>query len=326
MVAMKTILGFEQALGRKVLWNSSRRDMRDEFIQRLRIYPHGLAEANAYYSPQKTALLFGYFRDSSDVGQGLPGGWVFTCLSHDIIAHETARAILHGVHRRSIEPTGPDTLAFHEAFADIVALLQHFTTARVVAHQIASTRGRLQLDSLLTGLAGQFGQATRMGKSLRSGIDRPIDEATGRLKAPDPSLYSSAMEAHDRGSILVGAVFDTFLTIFEKRTADLMRLATGSSEPTGAELPRELAYRLAKEACHATALDRRGEGGAHAVDAEAVRHGVHFHVAERLRERHVAKRLAPAGARKTRSLPPRRCAFMRSNTEAAGGDGGIRKI
>lgn len=247
-VAMKTILGFEQALGRKVLWNSSRRDKRDKFIQRLRIYPHALAEANAYYSPEKTSLLFGYFRDSSEVGQGLPGGWVFTCLSHDIVAHETAHAILHGMHRRSIEPTGPDTLAFHEAFADIVALLQHFTMPEVVAQQIASMRGRLRLDSLLSGLAGQFGQATRMGKSLRSGIDRKIDPATGRLEAPDPGLYASAMEAHDRGSILVGAIFDAFLTIFEKRTADLMRLATGNSQPTGAELPPELVLRLAREA------------------------------------------------------------------------------
>jgi hypothetical protein len=245
-VAMKTILGFEQALGRKVLWNSSVK--RDDFVQRLRIYPHALAEANAYYSPKKTALLFGYFRDSSDVGQGLPGGWVFTCLSHDIIAHETAHAILHGMHRRSIEPTGPDTLAFHEAFADIVAILQHFTMPEVVAHQIASNRGRLQLDQLLSGLAGQFGQATRMGKSLRSGIDRPVDPQTGRLQAPDPTLYQTAMEAHERGSILVGAVFDAFLTIFEKRTSDLMRLGTGSSQPTGAELPDELVNRLAKEA------------------------------------------------------------------------------
>ena len=30
-------------------------------MQRLRIYPHALREANAYYSPEKKALLFGYF-------------------------------------------------------------------------------------------------------------------------------------------------------------------------------------------------------------------------------------------------------------------------
>ena len=247
-VAMKTIRGFEMALGRKVLWASSSTAMRGEFIRQLRIYPHALAEANAYYSPDKTALLFGYFRDNSDLGVGLPGGWVFTCLSHDIVAHETAHAILHGMHRRSIEPTGLDTLAFHEAFADIVALLQHFTMTEVVAHQIAANRGNLRLESLLTDLAGQFGEATRIGSSLRSGIDRKVDPTTGRFEPPDPTLYARTDEPHSRGAILVGALFDTFLTIFERRTTDLMRLVTGSSTPTGAELPDALVKRLAREA------------------------------------------------------------------------------
>ena len=206
-VAMKTIRGFERALGRKVLWANSSNGKKDEYIQRLRIYPHALAEANAYYSPEKTALLFGYFRDRAAPGKGVPGGWVFTCLSHDIIAHETAHAILHGMHRRSIEPTGPDTFAFHEGFADIVALLQHFTMVDVVAHQIAATSGQLQMDTLLTGLAGQFGEALSIGHSLRSGIDSRVGSDKNTLSGPDPTLYSTTTEPHERGAILVGAVF-----------------------------------------------------------------------------------------------------------------------
>ena len=42
---------------------------------------------------------------------------MFTCLSHDIVAHETTHAILDGVHRRYIDATHPDTRAFHEAFS-----------------------------------------------------------------------------------------------------------------------------------------------------------------------------------------------------------------
>ncbi|TCA34357.1 hypothetical protein E0H70_07230 [Rhizobium leguminosarum bv. viciae] len=247
-VAMKTIRGFERALGRKILWANAGKQRYNDFIPRLRIYPHALAEANAYYSPEKTALLFGYFRDTSSPRKGLPGGWVFTCLSHDIIAHETAHAILHGMHRRSIEATGPDTYAFHEGFADVIALLQHFTMTDVVAHQIARTSGRLRMDSLLSGLAGQFGEAAGVGNSLRSGIDRKINEQTDKLEDPDPNLYARVTEPHERGSILVGAIFDTFLTIFERRTADLMRLATGRSAPTGDELSPDLVRRLAIEA------------------------------------------------------------------------------
>ena len=135
--------------------------MKPQFVRRLRCYPHALREANAYYSPEKKALLFGYFPASrTDPGRNLPGGLVFTCLSHDVIAHETTHAILDGLHRRYIEPSNPDALAFHEAFADIVALFQHFTLPEAVRHQIAKrTRGDLGQQNLLGDLARQFGEA-----------------------------------------------------------------------------------------------------------------------------------------------------------------------
>jgi hypothetical protein len=68
-VAMATIRQFERALGRVALWAPRRLEPKDsptgrwetQFVRRLRIYPHALRDQNAYYSPQKKALLFGYF-------------------------------------------------------------------------------------------------------------------------------------------------------------------------------------------------------------------------------------------------------------------------
>jgi hypothetical protein len=123
-VAMTTIRHFERALGRVALW-ADRRVAHDDgsyveqFVRRLRIYPHALRDRNAYYSPSKKALLFGYFPVASKDQHNTPGTLVFTCLSHDIIAHETTHALLDGVHPRFNEPTNPDVHAFHEAFADI---------------------------------------------------------------------------------------------------------------------------------------------------------------------------------------------------------------
>ena len=141
-VAMRTIARFERALGRKALWAA--RPVRDDggnvvkgadaYVQRLRIYPHALREENAYYSSDKMALLFGYFRArGEDTAQTLPGSQVFCALSNDIIAHETTHALLDGLHPRFQEETNPDVLAFHEAFADIVALFQHFTIPEAVS-------------------------------------------------------------------------------------------------------------------------------------------------------------------------------------------------
>ena len=67
---------------------------------------------------------------------------VFTCLSSDIIAHEMTHALLDGLHRRLQEASNPDVRAFHEAFADIVALFQHFTIPELVRFEIAQARRR----------------------------------------------------------------------------------------------------------------------------------------------------------------------------------------
>jgi hypothetical protein len=252
-VAMTTIKNFEKALGRKVLWAS--RKLQDatkyeEYVHRLRIYPHALREANAYYSPQKKALLFGYFSSSpADISLQMPGSLVFTCLSHDIIAHETTHAILDGMHREYNTATNPDVLAFHEAFADIVALFQHFTFPDVLKNQIAETHGDLGAQNLLGKLAQEFGTAIGSYGSLRDAIGK-TDEKSDQWTAtrPNPADYRTVMEPHARGSILVAAVFEAFINIYKSRVADLLRIATTGVGILPSQLQPDLVNRLANEA------------------------------------------------------------------------------
>lgn len=192
VVAMTTIKNFERALGRPIIWSphawtspaskkriekyagftyKPKKVLHFDFVEYLRIYPHAFRDANAYYSPQKKALLFGYFsaQPANNTLQ-MPDALVFTCLSHDIVAHETTHAILDGIYRRYTEPSNPDVLAFHEAFADIVALFQHFTFPDVLKHQIAKTRGDLTAQNLLGQLAQEFGTAIGHYGALRDAI------------------------------------------------------------------------------------------------------------------------------------------------------------
>lgn len=246
-VAMKTIASFEQALGRYVQW--SPRDLgvdapsghREQFVRTLRIYPHGLRAANAYYSPDKKALLFGYF-------QG-PNGTVFSCLSQDIVAHETTHALLDGMHRRYVEDSNPDTLAFHEAFADLVALFQHFTLIDLLRHQLARTRGELDTPSLLGELAQEFGEATGRYGALRSAIGSNDAAGVWHAVVPDPQRLQDATEPHERGAILVSAVFSAFLAIYKLRARRVFAVATAGSGvlPEGA-LPHCVVEALASEA------------------------------------------------------------------------------
>ena len=258
-VASRTIEFFERALGRVALWAprfvQSPAGPSDQYVQRLRIYPHALRAQNAYYSPDKRALLFGYFRAGDfDPGENAPGTLVFAALSHDIVAHETTHALLDGLHRRYTEPTNPDVLAFHEGFADLVALFQHFTLPEALKTQIERTRGDLGHQSLLGQLAVQFGHATGSYGALRDAIGKTDENGVWQPSKVSIDDYATARspenyEPHALGALLVAAAFDSFLQLYKARTRDLIRLATGGTGILGeGELSADLVGRLAEEA------------------------------------------------------------------------------
>ncbi len=228
-VAMRTLENFDKALGRKIYL--SKRGMP------LRLFPHAFYGANAYFDESLHAVVFGYFRaDQAAPGENLPNQSVFTCLSHDIIAHEMTHAIVNRLRRNFLEPSNVDVLAFHEGFSDIVALFQHFSFIDVVRAQIQKTGWDLRKASDLLGLAPQFGHATATGRALRS--------ALGEAKL---QLRDDIIEPHERGAILVAAVFDAFMMVYERRTADLVRL-TGSQNLEPRSIHPDVVNRLAGEA------------------------------------------------------------------------------
>ena len=272
-VVSDTLQHFEAALGRRVGWRLDERqpDARGNIpkgsmpgdIYRLNLYPHAMIAANAAYTPSAKGILFGYFRASeTDPGRNLPGQTIFTCLSHDIIVHETTHAVLDGIRTYFTERTNREVPAFHEAFADLAALFRHFSHKEALLDTIQKTGGKLYQyhlqpdapvaqgeeqtnqaqsagDNPLIGLAQQFGEARGTGKALRSALGK-IDPDW--IKDPD-------LEPHERGAILVSAVFDAYFTIYVRRTTDLFRIyraGGGSANPV--ELPAPLANMLAEAA------------------------------------------------------------------------------
>ncbi len=266
-VASETLQRFEAALGRQIHWKlpdkagqgASRRDAG----RRLNLFPHAMRQENAFYCREAQGILFGYFKaDRINPGRNLPGQTVFTCLSHDIIAHETTHAIVDGIRNYFIEATSYDTPAFHEAFADIAALLSHFSHKDVLLDTLKKTGGQLYKlqftpaasdkiasdekniqaqtaeDNPLIALATQFGQARGMGTALRRALG----------SVPNPNDIKTKLEPHERGSILVAAVFDAYFTIYLRRTADLFAIWRSRGLTSDCDIPAELAERLAAEA------------------------------------------------------------------------------
>jgi hypothetical protein len=271
-VASETLQRFEVALGRRVHWarfdkgNRKRSISGDHSAADVRnvlcLFPHAMADANAFYSRDAQGILFGYFRASrTNPGNNLPGQMVFTCLSHDIIAHETTHAILDGIRSYFTEPTNIDVAAFHEAFADLSALFCHFSHSEVLLDTLQKTGGRLydvmlrseapadgdkpllqaQIAQVnpLAQLAIQFGDASGMNRGLRQMLGTP----------PNSNDINTLVEPHDRGAILVAAVFDAYFTTYTRRTADLFRIyRAGGGAQSPIDLPQPLALRLASEA------------------------------------------------------------------------------
>jgi hypothetical protein len=260
-VVSQTLRTFDRALGREVRFRFERpsgKDTRDR--RRLRVYPHGVNEANAYYSRELRGLVFGYFSAfADDPGQNIPGQPIFTCLSHDIIVHETCHAIVDGMREYFLEPTNRDTLGFHEALSDIIAMLQHFTFPEPLMDTIQRTGGRLYLTHLqpelltdadgrelvsgatvrnpLVDLALQFGESLGTRRALRTAI----------AKEPNSREIQTVDEPHARGGILVAALFEAFFRVYARRTRDLFRLA-GLNPRSGGEIHPDLAQRLCGEA------------------------------------------------------------------------------
>ena len=244
-VAMGTIRQFEVALGRGALWAPHlRRDRGGEVI------PGSGSRTSTSLGCGSTRTLCGRRMrtttrsgtrccsatsraEGADVGRNLPGGTVFACLSYDIIAHETTHALLDGLHRYLIEPSNPDVFAFHEAFADVVALFQHFSHPEVLRYQLARTRGDVDRREA----------ARRAGRPVRRGDGQPprpaaVTSASGRRadgkekwKAikPDRMTIHEEREPHDRGAILVAALFRAF-TRTSTRTGSR---TCGGSRPAG---------------------------------------------------------------------------------------------
>jgi hypothetical protein len=204
-IAARTLAGFEAALGRRLCWGFNG--------HQLYLVPHAFPEANAYYSPEDGAIYFGYVPQAN--------GEILTALSHDVVAHETTHAILDGLRPRLVEPGLPDQPAFHEALADIVALLSIFSLPAVVRTLLGDpdAAGRLsttQIGERALRRTALFSVADQLGSVLSShggALRRSVDMKPSAAWRADPAF----VEPHRRAEVLVAAVMRTLLRMWRER-------------------------------------------------------------------------------------------------------------
>lgn len=164
---------------------------------RLIVVPHAGYLPNAFYDRTSKSIQLYYF--------GPEDKRVFTCLSHDIIAHETGHAILDGIRPHYLEDSSLQTAAFHEFIADMTAILSSLLNNELRWEVAAKTGGKLSDDKIIAALAEEFGHYATGRPHLRSAVNK---ETTDTVK--------DSTSPYDWSQVLIGAMWDILTTITAK--------------------------------------------------------------------------------------------------------------
>lgn len=193
----KTMQLFEtkDALGRPLTWAFN--------APQLLVVPQAGRMPNAYYERESRSLQFFFFAAKNN-----PERTVYSCASRDIVAHETAHAILDGILPDLYNASTPQALALHESIADLTALLSSFECRELAAAVLRVTGGRIDEPTAFSAIAEEFG--------IERGGSGPLRTLrnTKSLDPKDKLNFVARDEPHDLSEVLSGALFGVMVAVY----------------------------------------------------------------------------------------------------------------
>jgi hypothetical protein len=201
---LRTLEMFEEddALGRRVRWGFEG--------SQLLVVPRAGEWANAFYQRESHSLQFFSFRHR------LPGGReerIYTCQSQDILAHETAHAVLDGIAPDLYHALSPQAVALHEAVADLTAAFAAFRCRPLVRQVLRQQRGSIASSGAFSAIGEQFGRAL---SHERAWLRDLLNEKTLRpLQDGRPEDVVTSVEPHALSEVLSGALYRVLLRLHE---------------------------------------------------------------------------------------------------------------
>lgn len=173
-------------------------------------------DLNAYYD--RTALNFFHGRGTK--------GTVYSGESPDVVCHEMGHAILDSVKPQLWNLASHEAAAFHEAFADISAILSALQLPSLCSAVLVDTQGHLYRSSRLSRLAEQLGAAIRLQAPDAVAIDC-LRNAVNSFTYQDPLTLPQAApasqlssEPHSLSRVFSGAVFEIMGGLLAARVAN----------------------------------------------------------------------------------------------------------
>lgn len=149
---------------------------------------------------------------------------VFSCLSRDIVSHETAHAIIDGINPAlyMFVNASNHCQAIHESLADLTSLLLSFKSGTLTKEVLAKNQGNLDKESQLTFWGEVFNVIGQ--KDQRNFIN------CSHLNPQIEKEYCGNGNAYDHASVLSGSIFSVLISLFNLRKMELA-VEVGSKNP-----------------------------------------------------------------------------------------------
>src|SRR5262249_4695578 len=140
---------------------------------------------------------------------------VYTCLSHDIVAHELGHAVLDGLKPGYNEVSSPETAGFHEYFGDAIAMLSSLSNPELARLVTQDAPARLSAKNVVSAIASEFGAAIR-------GVEKK-DYLRGAWNNRKMKDLRGTYEEHDWSEILTGVYYDLLQYLYERNLQDITK-------------------------------------------------------------------------------------------------------
>ncbi len=208
---LRTMYLFEEpdALGRRLTWAFG--------SPQLLVIPRAGEWNNAFYDRGSHSLQLFYIPR--------PGREpAFSCLSRDVLSHETAHAILDGIAPDLYNALAPQSLALHEALADLTALLMSFRSEKLRRAVLKATNGSIADSTAFSTVAPEFGQArdpSGASRYLRSLLNqKTLDRADESVDANGFPNRVNRFNPHSLCQVLSGALYTVMAKIHGSLSTD----------------------------------------------------------------------------------------------------------
>lgn len=186
-------------------------------VKKLEVVPDGGKMLNAFYN--RRGLYF--FHENDPIARKT----IYTGDSTDIVTHELGHAILDALRPDFWSVQALEIWAFHEAFADITAMLHLMNFDEALNHALEETNGTMKTSNNISRLAEEMGITIQhfMTGQKYSGPKTGLRDAINEFKFIDPRKLPKegpddklVAECHSFGRVFAGAWYEMMIGIYEK--------------------------------------------------------------------------------------------------------------